>query len=250
MPSLRFAAPEERRVAIITGGARGIGQATALRLAEAGRDVVIADMLEDEGAETVRETEALDQRALFIKTDVSDEIAVKAMVAKAVESFGRLDILVCCAGVLGKETPFLEQSTEEMDRIIRINLYGVYYAHQVAIPYMLERGWGRCLTITSAARFGTPFFTPYAISKGAVWSLVRSLGGHFAKDGVFVNGLEPGRTLTEMVTPRFSKEFLDHPGGPLGRYAHSEEIAEVIEYLVSERNTFATGAIWDVKGGL
>lgn len=249
MPDLRFAAPEERRVAIITGGARGIGRAVALRLAEAGRDLVIADILDGEGAEIVREIEALDQRALFINTDVSNEASVKALIARTVEAFERLDILVCCAGVLGKETPFLEQSPEDLDRIIRINVYGAYYAHQAAIPHMLERGWGRCLTITSGARFGTPFLTPYAMSKGAVWTLVRSLGGHFAKEGVFVNGLEPGRALTEMVVPRFSKEFLDNPPVPLGRYADAEEIAEVIEYLVSERNTYTTGAIWDVKGG-
>ena len=135
MPKLRFAAPEERRVALVTGGARGIGGASALRLAEAGRDVVIADVID--AADVVHEIEALGQRAVFIHTDVADEAAVYRAVAQTLAGFGRLDILVCCAGVLGKEQPFLEQSAAEFDRVMRINVYGVYYAHQAAIPPML-----------------------------------------------------------------------------------------------------------------
>src|SRR5437870_2051171 len=111
MPNLRFAAPKERRVAVVTGGARGIGRASALRIAEEGRDVVIADLL-DAGTEVVKEVEALGQKAIFIRTDVTDEAAVNALMATAVDTFGRLDILVCCAGILGKEMPFLEQTAE------------------------------------------------------------------------------------------------------------------------------------------
>ena len=101
MPNLRFAAPQEKRVAVITGGARGIGGASALRLAEAGRDIVIADILEEEAAGLIREIEQIGQRTLFIKTDVTDFAAVQSMVNQTVETFGRLDILVCCAGILG-----------------------------------------------------------------------------------------------------------------------------------------------------
>src|SRR5260221_10451697 len=131
MPRLRFAAPKERRVAIVTGGARGIGGASALRIAEEGRDIVIADL--EDGSEVVKQIEALGQKALFIKSDVSDEAAVQRLVAQTVENFGRLDILVCCAGILGKEVPFLEQTAAMFDRVIKINVYGVYYAHQAAI---------------------------------------------------------------------------------------------------------------------
>src|SRR4051812_47338082 len=108
MPSLRFAAPKERRVAIVTGGARGIGAASALRIAEEGRDLVIADI--EDASQIVQQIEALGQKALFVKTDVSDEDSVKHLVAQTIEVFGRLDILVCCAGILGKEIPFLEQT--------------------------------------------------------------------------------------------------------------------------------------------
>lgn len=244
---LRFAAPMERRVAIVTGGARGIGRACAIRLAEAGRDVVIADV-EPQGAEVAVEVERLGQRALWVQVDVTDESKVRALGEQTAATFGRLDILVCCAGVLGVERPFFEQSAAEFDRVMRINVYGVYYAHQAAIPYMLKRGWGRCVTITSGARHGAPQLVPYSVSKGAVYSLVQSLGNAFPRQGVLVNGVEPGRVLTQMVVPRFSAEHLADPGVPIGRYADADEIAEVVEFLTSECNTYTTGAIWSVKG--
>ena len=248
MPDLRFAAPKERRTAIITGGAWGLGRACALRIAEEGRDIVIADLLEDEAAETVKAVEALDQQALFVRTDMADETAVQTMVTKAVEVLGRLDILVCCAGILGIEAPFHEQSTAQFDKVMRINVYGTYYAHQATIPHMLSRGWGRCVTITSGARHGATNQVPYGVSKGAVYSFIGALGNAYSRQGVFVNGVEPGRALTQMVIPRFSEEHLADPGNPLGRYSDPEEVAEVMEFLCSERNTYTTGSVWSVKG--
>ena len=246
MPNLRFAAPKERRLAIVTGGARGIGAASALRVAQEGRDIVIADV--EDGSAVVGQIEAIGQKALYIKTDVSDEAAVHQMVAQAVEAFGRLDILVCCAGILGKEQPFFDQSSAQFDKVMKINVYGVYYSHQAAIPHMLKRGWGRCVTITSGARHGSPNQVPYSVSKGAVYSFVNSLGNAYPKEGVFVNGVEPGRALTQMVIPRFSAEHLANPGVPIGRYSDAEEVAEVVEFLTSERNTYTTGSVWSVKG--
>ncbi len=248
MTTLRFAAPKERRLAIVTGGGRGIGGATAVHLAEEGRDVVIADLDEAEAAGVLSAIEAFGQRALFIRTDVSDEAAVHAMVARAVEVFGRLDILVCCAGIFGKEMPFLEMTSDYFDRIMKVNVYGVFYCHQAAIPHMLRQGWGRCVTVTSGARLGATHNVPYGVSKGAVWSFIMALGNAYPSQGVFVNGVEPGRALTQMVVPRFSKEHLDNPGVPIGRYADAEEVAEVIAFLASERNTYTTGAVWSVKG--
>ena len=246
MPELRFAAPHERRVAIVTGGARGIGHACALRLAEAGRDVVIADLL-PEGAQAAQAVEALGQRALFCPLDVTDEAAVGAMVAQTIQAFGRLDILVCCAGVLGREQPFLDQSAAEFDRVMRINVYGVYYAHQAALPHMLARGWGRCVTIASGARLGAARLLPYSVSKGALASFIASLGSAYPAQGVFVNGVEPNRTLTQMVIPRFTAEHLANPGVPIGRYADPEEVAEAVEFLCSERNTYTSGEVWHVQ---
>ncbi len=246
MLKLRFAAPKERRVAIVTGGARGIGGASALRIAEEGRDIVIADL--EDASEVVGQIEALGQKALYLKTDVSDEAAVHNMVARAVETFGRLDILVCCAGILGKEQPFLDQPSTLFNKVMTINVYGVYYSHQAAISHMLKQGWGRCVTITSGARHGSPNQVPYSVSKGAVFSFVNALGNAYPKEGVFVNGVEPGRALTQMVVPRFSAEHLANPGVPIGRYSDAEEVAEVVEFLTSERNTYTTGSVWSCKG--
>jgi NAD(P)-dependent dehydrogenase (short-subunit alcohol dehydrogenase family) len=247
MPNLRFAAPKERRVAVVTGGARGIGAASALRIAEEGRDLVIADI--EDASQVVQQIEALGQKALFVKTDVSDEASVKHLVAQTIEVFGRLDILVCCAGILGKEIPFLEQTAALFDRVMKINVYGVYYCHQAAIPQMLKQGWGRCVTITSGARHGATHVVPYGVSKGAVFSFINALGNAYPKEGVFVNGVEPGRALTQMVVPRFSAEHLANPGTPIGRYSDAEEVAEVVEFLTSERNTYTSGSVWSVKGG-
>jgi NAD(P)-dependent dehydrogenase (short-subunit alcohol dehydrogenase family) len=247
MPNLRFAAPKEERVAIITGGARGLGRACALRIAEEGRHIVITDVLEI-GADVVKEVEAMGRRALFIRTDVTDEAAVHRMVEQTVATLGRVDILVCCAGILGKEAPFLEQAAAQFDKVMQINVYGVYYAHQAAIPHMLRQGWGRCVTITSGARHSATNQVPYGVSKGAVYSFIGALGNAYPKQNVFVNGVEPGRALTDMVVPRFTPEFLANPGNPIGRYSDPEEVAEVVEFLTSERNTYTTGSVWSVKG--
>jgi len=248
MPNLRFAAPKERRVAIVTGGARGLGRASALRIAEEGRDVVIADMLDEQGEAVVKEIEALGQAATYVHTDVTDEAAVHAMVNGAAERFGRVDILVCCAGILGWEKPFLEQTAAQFEKVMKINLFGVFYAHQAAIPHMLKGGWGRCVTLTSGARQGATNQVPYGVSKGGVYALVAALGNAYPKENVFINGVEPGRALTDMVVPRFTPECIANPGNPIGRYSDPEEVAEVIEFLASERNTYTTGSVWSVKG--
>lgn len=248
MPVLRFAAPKEGRSALITGGARGIGRAAAIRIAEEGRDIAIADILDDEAAKTVSVIQALGQDAVHFPTDVTDESGVRETVRQTVDRFGRLDILVCCAGILGWEKPFLEQSAEQFTKVMQINVHGVYHAHQAAIPHMLEQGWGRCVTITSGARRGSTNQVPYGVSKGAIYSFVGALGNAWPKQNVFVNGVEPGRALTEMVVPRFSKEFIENPGNAIGRYSDPEEVAEVIEFLCSERNTYTTGSVWSVKG--
>lgn len=158
----------------MTGGARGIGGATAIRLAESGRDIVIADMLDAEAAITVAKIEALGQRAVYIKTNVADETSVRVLVDQTLAILGRLDILVCCAGIFGEETPFLEITSDSFERFWRTNVMGVHYAHQ-AIPYMLKQGWGRCVTITSGARLGATHNLPYGVTKGRFGHLFRHL---------------------------------------------------------------------------
>ena len=217
-------------------------------MAEEGRKIVIADLNDKEAQKTVADIEAMGHQAEYVRTDVADEGAVHALMEHTVGRHNRLDILVCCAGILGLEAPFLEQNAAQFDKVMRINLYGVFYAHQAAIPHMLTGGWGRCVTVTSGARHAAANLLPYGVSKGAVYSLIGALGNAYPEQNVLVNGVEPGRALTEMVVPRFSKEFLNNPGTPIGRYSDAEEVAEVIEFLTSERNTYTTGSVWSVKG--
>ncbi|MFN8517411.1 MAG: SDR family oxidoreductase [Thermomicrobiales bacterium] len=239
---------DQARVAIVTGGGRGIGLASALRLAGAGRDVVIADVGEF-GRGAAEQVAALGRRARFVQTDVTDQAAVRALVDETVRDFGRLDILVNCAGVLGREEGFLERDDKEWHRVIDINLHGTYHACRAALPPMIAQGWGRIVTISSGARRGAPQLAPYAVSKGAVVSLMRSIANAYAKDGVLANCVEPGRALTEMVVPRFTPEFLANPPGvAIGRYSSADEVAVVVNYLCSEENTYTVGAVWRVGG--
>ena len=237
----------ERRVALITGGGRGIGRACALRLARAGRDIVIAD-IGDFGAAVVPEVEALGASAEFRLLDVTDREAVDATVSDITRRYGRLDILVNCAGVLGKETPFLDAPIEEWHRVINTNLHGVYHCCRAVLPLMLGQGWGRIVTISSGARHGAATLAPYATSKGAVVSLMRSIANAYVKQGVLANCVEPGRALTDMVVPRFSKEFLANPPVAIGRYADPAEIAEVVGFLTSEECTYVAGHIYKAYG--
>jgi NAD(P)-dependent dehydrogenase (short-subunit alcohol dehydrogenase family) len=239
---------DQTRVAIVTGGGRGIGLASALRLAQAGRDVVIADV-GDHGEAAAEEVAALGRRARFIRTDMANPTAVRALMDETLRDFGRLDILVNCAGVLGREQPFLERDDAEWHRVIDINLHGVYHACRAALPPMLAQRWGRIVTISSGARRGAAHVAPYAVSKGAVVSLIRSIANTYAKDGVLANCVEPGRALTDMVVPRFTPEFLANPPGvAIGRYSSADEVAVVVNYLCSEENTYTVGAVWRVGG--
>jgi len=211
MANLRFAAAKERRAACITGGARGLGRAAALRFAEEGRDIALIDLLEDEAQQTVADIEALGQRAIFVKTDITDEAQVHAAINQAAETFGRLDILVCCAGILGWEKPFLEQTAEQFAKVMQINVHGVYYAHQAAVPHMLKGGWGRCVTITSGARRGSP--------RGRS----RSSSSRRSRDPAAAAGSRREAAHRSATSSRDRRAGGDDRGGCAGRASHRRE---------------------------
>jgi len=187
---------------------------------------------------------------MFVQTDVSDRSSVEDLVSRTLAEFGRLDILVASAGILGPQKPILETSDAEWESVLATNLLGVLHACRFALPPMVDQGWGRIVTLSSAARLGAPLFAPYAASKGAVVALVRTIAREFADRGVLANCVEPGRVMTEMVTSRFSAEYVEAPPDvPIGRYADPSEVAEMVAYLCSERNTYSTGAVFEVTGG-
>jgi 3-oxoacyl-[acyl-carrier protein] reductase len=234
----------------VTGGARGIGRATALRLAEDGCAVVIADLL-PVGADVAAEINRLGGRARFVSSDVAERASVAALVAETVDTFGSVDVLVAAAAVLGEEHRVDAVPLQEWQRVLDINLTGVLHCCQAVLPGMVGRGWGRIVAVSSHARYGSPGRASYAVSKAGVAALVGSLAREYASAGVLANCIDPGRVLTDMIIPRFDAEYLANPPGvAIGRLAQPAEIADVIAFLCSERNTYAVGSIWEATGGL
>lgn len=231
------------QVAVVTGGARGIGQATALALAREGADVVVGDMLDTE--ETVKKVVALGRRAAGLRADVTSESDVAALVAAATGGFGRLDVLVTCAGVYGEGA--LDVDAEEFDRVYAVNAKGTYLSVQAAWP-ALEDGGGKVVCVGSiAGKIGGVLAGPqYAASKGAVHAMVRWFAKYGASRGVLVNGIAPGAVATEMIEGRGYRE----EDWPLGRFAEPEDIAEAAVYLSGQGSNFLTGKVLSVDGGL
>jgi NAD(P)-dependent dehydrogenase (short-subunit alcohol dehydrogenase family) len=243
-------ASSARRTAIVTGGGSGIGRATALRLADDGCDVVVADV-QPAGEAVAAQISANGGRALFVLTDVADESSLAAMLGETVETFGPPAVLVASAAVLGEEHATSELPAGEFRRVLEINLTGVLLSCQAVLPHMLERGWGRIVAISSNARHGAPRRAAYAASKAGLVALVTTLAHEYARAGVLANCIDPGRALTPMIVPRYDAAYLaDPPGVAIGRLARPEEIADVIAFLCSARNTYAVGALWEATGGL
>ncbi len=241
---------EAGRVAIVTGGARGIGGAAARRLAADGCAVVIADVL-PVGAETAAEIEAAGGRARYVHTDVSDRAAVQALVAETVATYGSADVLFAAAAILGGDHAVAELPIEEYQRVIDVNVTGTLHCCQAVLPHMVAGGWGRIVLMSSNARHGAPEKAHYAISKAAVVGLMGSIAHGYARQGVLANCIDPGMVLTDMIRPRYSAEHIANPQGiAIGRLAQPEETAELVAYLCSERNTYTVGSIVEATGGL
>lgn len=241
------------RVALVTGGASGIGRSTARRLADAGAAVLIADRDLD-GAEAV--AKEFGERGAAARVDVTDEASVVAAVALAEERFGRLDVLSCNAGLAGYPTPALEADPGEFDRIFAVNVKGVWNCARAAVPAMRRAGGGAITIVGSVmGERARPGFGAYAASKAAVNHLAKVLALELAADGIRVNALAPVATDTAML-PQFLGP--DDPeraraafiaGIPLGRLAQPEDIADAAVFLSSDAARFVTGVVLPVDGG-
>jgi NAD(P)-dependent dehydrogenase (short-subunit alcohol dehydrogenase family) len=241
-------------VAIITGSARGIGKAFALRLAEEGARVVIADILD--AAEVKHEIEEKGGEAIAVVTDVSDEESTQGMARKAIEQFGRIDILVNNAGIfagLGKKS-FCEISAKEWDQVLGINLKGVFLCAKAVYPQMKKQGKGKIINISSSTCFkGVPYFLHYVASKGGIVGLTRALAREIGDDGIRVNAIAPGLTLSEAVqgNPMFPEEHLRLSAGErsLKRNEVPEDLTGAVLFLASDDSDFITGQTILVDGG-
>jgi NAD(P)-dependent dehydrogenase (short-subunit alcohol dehydrogenase family) len=242
----------EGKVAVVTGGTSGIGRALSLGLADAGADVIATARRRQQVDETAAEIESRGRKSLRIASDVCNRASLEQLLAAALAEFGKVDILINCAGRI-KRTPTLTMPEDEWTAIIDTNLTGTLRACQVFGRHMLERGYGRIVNIASLNSFvALNEVAAYAASKAGVVSLTRSLAVEWSKKGVTVNAIAPGVFRTELnaqlldSTPR-GQELLMRT--PMGRFGKTEELVGAAVYLASDAASFATGQTLVVDGG-
>jgi NAD(P)-dependent dehydrogenase (short-subunit alcohol dehydrogenase family) len=243
----------ENKVAIVTGAASGIGRAAALALAREGAQVVVSDVDEAGGQETVRLIEQQGSEAIFVKTDVSDPDAVEALVDKAVDTYGKLDVMVNNAGIGGEAALLADYSLESWDRVISINLSGVFYGMKYAIPAMLKSGGGSIINIASIlGQVGFATAPAYVAAKHGVLGLTKNAALEYSAQGVRINAVGPGFIRTPMIEQLEEDEATNQmliSMHPIGRLGEPEEVAELVVWLASDKASFVTGAYYPVDGG-
>jgi 3-oxoacyl-[acyl-carrier protein] reductase len=262
------------RVALVTGGSRGLGRADALTLARAGADVVIADIQvessEEDVAEwgplaqaakgqgivyteaTAREIQELGRRSAAIKCDVTDRAQVDATVARVVEEFGSLDILINNAGTLDHAAQFHNQSSELWERDLRVNLTGAFNCSQAVWPHMKERGWGRIVNMASVAgTLGGFGQASYSTTKAGLLGLTRTLALEGGRHGITCNAIVPGVIGTEAFNfgnPEMNQRIVDRT--VLRRPGDPQDVANAIAFLCSDLASYVTGIELNVSGGV
>ncbi len=246
------------KVAIVTGAGAGIGRATALKFAAEGAKVAVSDVNVEGGEETVDLIRKQGGDAFFTAADVARPADVEALVAKTVERFGRLDCACNNAGIEGKIVPFTEQPLDNFDRVIAVNLRGVFLCLQAEISQMLKNGGGAIVNLASVAGLiGFPGLAPYVASKHGVNGLTKNAALEYGKQGIRVNSVCPGGIDTRMLDSlaeqstggKATSRELMNPMHPIGRIGTPDEVAELIVWLCSDRASFMTGANIPVDGG-
>ena len=239
------------KIAVVTGGARGIGGGIAAAFAAEGADVVIADVLgEDVAAPVLASIEKAGRRHLLVRTDVSDEQQVRAMVGAALAEFGRVDILVNDAGIVTQKA-FTELEASDWDRVMSVNLRGVFLCTRFVLPGMLERGSGKVINIASQlGQIGGIEMVHYSASKAGVIGLTKALAREVSARGIQVNAIAPGPILTDMMAEE-SEEWAARKLAelPMARFGEAHEVAPTAVFLASDDSSYYVGQTLCPNGG-
>jgi 3-oxoacyl-[acyl-carrier protein] reductase len=241
------------KVAIVTGGARGLGKIYAMHFLREGAKVVIADICEATWAEQL----FIDQKMgdmLILHTDVSEEESTEEMARKTIERFGRIDILINNAAISAETKPFYEISAKEWDKVIQVNLKGTFLCCKAVYPQMKEQGRGKIINVSSGTFFkGVPYFIHYVTSKGGIVGFTRALAREVGSDGICVNAIAPGYTVTDVMKekPMFDEEFskVNISTRCFKRAEVPEDIIGAVVFLASDESDFITGQTIVVDGG-
>lgn len=244
----------EGRVALVTGGGSGLGQAASRILAERGARIVVADVDEAGGAATVGQCEQAGSEAVFVRTDVTSELDVQTAVGTAVERWGRLDAALNNAGTTGPTKPVADYTLEEWNAVIALNLTGVFLCLKHEIPQMVSQGGGAIVNTSSGAGLvGFAGLPGYVASKHGVLGLTKAAALEYVTAGVRVNAVCPGSTRTPMLegwmggNPDIERAM--EQSAPIGRLARPDEIAEAMVWLLSDAASFVVGHAFAVDGG-
>ncbi len=247
----RQSVPADRRVALVTGAARGIGAAIVERLARDGACVAVADLDQAAAEQQAERIRAQGHGAFAVGLDVADPISPSEAVAHVLQREGRLDILVNNAGIAGLAAPVAEYPEDEWRRILAIDLDGVFYCCKAVLPHMLERGSGRIVNIASiSGKEGNPNMAAYSTAKAGVIGFTKALAKEVATRGIYVNCVTPAVIATEILS-QLSDEAVGYMTAkiPMGRTGQPQEVAALVAWLASDECSFSTGAVFDISGG-
>jgi 3-oxoacyl-[acyl-carrier protein] reductase len=241
----------EGKVAVVTGAARGIGQAIARRLAQEGADVAICDLQAEWLAETAGIVQGFGRKALPLAVDVGDSAAVNACIGEVVKVFGKVDIMVNNAGIT-KDTLLIRMTDEDWDAVLRVNLKGTFLFSRAVAKHMMKQRSGAIINIASISGIiGTAGQANYAASKAGVIALTKSTANELASRGVRANAIAPGfisSKMTDALSEEVRNQYLSRI--PLGRFGTVDDIANAVTFLASEQSSYLTGQTLHVNGGM
>ncbi|KAB8136788.1 glucose 1-dehydrogenase [Gracilibacillus oryzae] len=245
---------ENQKVAIVTGAGSGLGQAVAVKLAEKGANISVVDISEEGGQETVKLVEEKGAKAIFIKADVSKAEEVKNYVDQTVKEFGTIDMFYNNAGISGPGTNFVENTIEQIDQVIGINMRGALYGIKYVVEVMLKNGGGAIVNTSSTAGLvGQQTVGTYSATKHGIIGITKTIAAEYAAQGIRSNAVAPGTTETPMVAqflernPEAAKNSVDPV--PQKRLGQPEEVANTVAFLLGEEAAYINGAVIPIDGG-